>query len=405
MSVERARVGYVLKVYPRLSETFILNEILAHEQAGLDLEIFSLRDPKESATHSDVTRVRAPVTYLPNESIDARTLGEALIRASNSLAPDDTILRFKKPPNPWVYYQAVRLADQAAERGISHLHAHFATEATTIARLAARMAGITYSFTAHAKDIFHESVDQDDLRRKARDAAAIVTVSDFNVQFLQDLLGEDADNVSRIYNGIDLDEFPCSTSQRDPTKIVAVGRLVEKKGFDVLVDACSLLVQQGHKFTCKVIGGGDLRESLKARAQGHGLEGFVEFTGPLAREVVRKEVCDASMLAAPCVVGDDGNRDGLPTVLLEAMALGTPCVSTPVTGIPEILHDGETGLLVAERSAEELAQAMLKLMHDRDLASQITRNARSLVEREFDIHRNTGELRRILCERSPVGAR
>lgn len=407
MTINGGKVGYVLKMYPRLSETFILNEILAHESAGLDLDIFSLRLPKEAGEHADLDRVRASVTYLPNERADARSFGEALIRAHDALDPRDSELRFKQPPNPWVLYQAVRLSEAVCERGITHLHAHFATEATTVARLAARIAGITYSFTAHAKDIFHESVEEADLRRKARDASAVVTVSDYNVEFLRDLLGDDARGVRRIYNGLDLDAFPCSTEERDPSKIVAVGRLVEKKGFADLIEACALLADGGHGFSCKIIGNGELREKLVELVRSHGLEGIVEFTGSLPREEVRRLMAEAAVLAVPCVVGGDGNRDGLPTVLLEAMALGTPCVSTPVTGIPEILRHEQTGLLVREGSARELGDAMLRLRQDRTLAKTLAGNARELIESDFDIHRNTGEMRRLLgasAARTEVGA-
>ncbi len=402
MSVRDRRVAYVLKMYPRLSETFILNEILAHERAGLDIDIFSLRVPGQPVEHADLRRVRAGVHYLPNDPIDARSMGESLMLAARTLGEADTHLRFEHPRGPWILDQAARIAKMARERGVTHLHAHFATEATTVCRLASLMSGIPYSFTAHAKDIFHESVVLDDLRAKARDASAIVTVSEFNVRYLHETLGEDARRVVRIYNGLDLDLFPFHDGDREPDHIVGVGRLVEKKGFCDLVSACALMRDRGRNFRCTIIGDGDLREALERQIEELDLASFVSLAGALAREDVRRIVSRATVLCAPCVIGADGNRDGLPTVLLEAMALGTPCVSTPVTGIPEVVRDGQTGLMVEEHAPVQCAEALERLLDDPSFARTISRNARDLIEHEFDIHRNTAQMRELFA--SPVGA-
>lgn len=406
MSVRDQRVAYILKMYPRLSETFILNEILAHERAGLDIDIFSLRVPGQPVEHADLRRVRAGVHYLPHDPIDARSMGESLLLAARTLGDADTRLCFEHSRGPWILDQAARIAAMAQERGVTHLHAHFATEATTVCRLASLMSGIPYSFTAHAKDIFHESVVLDDLRAKARDASAIVTVSEFNVRYLHETLGEDAARVVRIYNGLDLDLFPFHDGERETNHIVGVGRLVEKKGFCDLISACAILRDQGRRFRCTIIGDGDLYEDLSRQIEGLGLGSFVTLAGALAREDVRRIVARATVLCAPCVVGEDGNRDGLPTVLLEAMALGTPCVSTPVTGIPEVVRDGETGLMVDEHAPEQCAAALGRLLDDPTLARTLARNARGLIEREFDIHRNTAQMRALFASgpASLVGA-
>jgi glycosyltransferase involved in cell wall biosynthesis len=257
-----------------------------------------------------------------------------------------------------------------------------------VARLAARFAGLPYTFTAHAKDIFHADVRPQDLGRKLGEAAAVVTVSDYNRDYLRAAHGAVADRVERIYNGLELDRFPYTAPVDRPPHIVAVGRLVEKKGFADLIDACALLAGRGRSFTCQIAGAGELEGALLARVEHLGLAAVVELTGPRPQGQIVDLIRRAAVFAAPCVVGADGNRDGLPTVLLEAMALGTPCVSTPVTGIPEVVRHGETGLLVPEHAPAALAGAIERLFDDGDLRVALAGRARDLIEAEFDIHRN-----------------
>ncbi|MDQ3697700.1 MAG: glycosyltransferase, partial [Gemmatimonadota bacterium] len=294
-------------------------------------------------------------------------------------------------------YQALLLARAVRERGIRHLHAHFATAATTVARLAAHIAGVPYTFTAHAKDIYHTSVDPGELREKLCDAAAVVTVSDFNDHYLHARFGDDATAVHRVYNGLDLARFPYEAPAVRPPRIVAVGRLVEKKGFADLVDACAVLAGRGIDFTCAIIGGGPLEDELRSRILERGLLERVTLLGARTLEEVTAAVRDAAALAAPCVVGEDGNRDGLPTVLLEAMALGTPCVSTDVTGIPELITDAETGLIVPQHDPTALALALERLLGSAELRVRLAEAARSVIEREFDIHRNTRAMRALFA--------
>ncbi|RMH10178.1 MAG: colanic acid biosynthesis glycosyltransferase WcaL [Planctomycetota bacterium] len=398
------KVGYVLKRYPRLSETFILNEILAHEAAGLQLHIFSLREPEPGPQHEDVKRVRAGVSCLPREPMSARDLGEALIAASDRLIEEEVELDLRSSKQVRLIWQARQIARQARELGLNHLHAHFATDASTMARWAGLQAGITYSFTAHAKDIFHESVKTEHLRRLARDAAGIVTVSDFNVRHLKTVLNGDACPIHRIYNGLDLSAFPYDTSTRQPGRIVAVGRLVEKKGFDDLLRACAVMKSAGRSFHCELIGDGEQREMLESLRTDLALSDCVEMTGALPREEVVARIRRASVMAAPCVVGKDGNRDGLPTVILEAQALGTPCVSTPVTGIPEAVHHETTGLIVPERDPKALAAALGRVLDAPDFGRKLAEGARRLIEESFDLHRNTAEMRAMFEAAAAAGA-
>jgi glycosyltransferase involved in cell wall biosynthesis len=391
------RIGYVLKRFPRYSETFVVTEVLAHEAAGWEVEIFSLRPPNDTHFQDLLARVRAPVRYLPSEGTRPTDFWAALQDAL-LLPLARTAMDAARGELAGDVYQALLLAVEVRRRGIEHLHAHFATSATTVARLAARMAGVPFSFTAHAKDIYHEAVRPDDLRRKLAEAAAVVTVSDFNLAYLRDTYGSAAAGIRRVYNGLDLDRFPFREPRLRPARVVAVGRLVEKKGFDVLVEAAALLAGRGVDFTAEIIGAGELEETLRRQIDGSGLASRVRLLGPRPQAEMAHAVAEAAAFAAPCVVGSDGNRDGLPTTLLEAMALGTPCVSTDVTGIPEIVRDGKTGLVVPQHDAGALAAALERLLRDPELRLGLAARARRRIEEDFDARRNGARLRQIVSE-------
>jgi glycosyltransferase involved in cell wall biosynthesis len=393
LPIEKRRVGYVLKRYPRYSETFIVNEILAHEAAGLDIEIFSLYPPNDDHFQDAISQVRAPVTYLTAYGLKAADLWAALEDASSVMPGIWRALEDARGEDVRTVYQALQLAKAVRLRGIAHLHAHFGNVAAAVARLASRFSGVPYSFTAHAKDIFHESVRPDDLRRKLQDAEAVITVSDFNLDYLMETYGSAALGVHRVYNGLDLRHLPFMLPEQRPPVVLSVGRLVEKKGFADLIDACAILARKGCDFRCEIIGTGELEADLRAQIERLGLGDKVEMAGPRPQCEVIARVQSAAVFAAPCVVGADGNRDGLPTVLLEAMALGTPCIATDVTGIPEVLHDGETGLMVPQHDPQALAAAIERLLSDRALGQRLAREARSLIDQSFDSHRNTAKLR------------
>jgi glycosyltransferase involved in cell wall biosynthesis len=388
----------VLKRYPRYSETFVVNEILAHEAAGLEVEIFALRPPSDTHFQDIISRVRAPVTYLSASGIKAADFWTALGGAAVSSPGLWTALGEAGSEDARDVYQAALLAREARLKGITHLHAHFATASTTVARLAAKFAGIPYTFTAHAKDIFHESVCPEDFRRKLEDAAGVVTVSDYNLRYLRENYGPAAERMRRVYNGLDLQRFTYKAPLHRPSRIVAVGRLVEKKGFADLIGACATLAASGWRFTCEIVGSGELEADLRGRIEQSGAGGIVRLIGPRPQAEVVRLVQEAAAFVAPCVLGEDGNRDGLPTALLEAMALGTPVVSTDVTGIPEVLRDGETGLLVPQRNPAALAGVISRLTRDSTLRIRLADRARRLIETDFNVHANAAHLREIFAQ-------
>jgi colanic acid/amylovoran biosynthesis glycosyltransferase len=394
---EPLRIGYVVKRYPRFSETFIVNEILAHERAGIPVHIFAVRRVNEPHFQSILGQVRAPVTYISDNDPNAEGLWSTVKAGAADLPGFWSALDWAQSADVADVQQGIRLARQARALGITHFHAHFATVATTVARLAARFADIGYSFTAHAKDIFHEDVDPAALREKMQDASSIVTVSDYNLDWLRQHHRPAASGVERIYNGLTLSEFHYRSPADRPRKIVAIGRLVEKKGFDVLIDACALLRDRGVVFDCEIIGDGSQFAPLGAKIERLGLTDHVQLSGSLPRSDVITALYSAAVSVMPCIVAGDGDRDGLPTVLIEAMALGTPCVGTDVTGIPEIVCNEKTGLCVPQRDPIALADALARLLDDEALRVRLSQNARALVEAEFDVDRNAAELRTLFA--------
>ena len=389
------RVGYVVKRYPRYSETFIVTEILAHERAGLPIEIFALLPPIDTHFQDILAQVRAPVHYLLPDVPKASELWGAMQRTATLYPKFWQHLPFARGEEARDLYQSLLLAQQISQRGITHLHAHFASSPATVAMLASQFTGIPYTFTAHAKDIFHESVEQQDLHRKLSSAAAVIAVSNYNREFLKQNFGSAADRVQRIYNGLDLENLRFLSPAERPPRILGVGRLVEKKGFATLIEACAILKQHGQRFECDIVGDGELYPQLRGMIDNLRLADQVHLLGSRPQAQVFKIIQGAAAFAAPCIVGKDANRDGLPTVLLEAMALGTPCISTDVTGIPEVLRDGQSGLMTPQHDAPALAAALEKLLSDAALRVRLAGAARRVIENSFDTHRNTEALRQI----------
>jgi colanic acid/amylovoran biosynthesis glycosyltransferase len=391
---ERAPIAYILKMYPRFSETFVLNELLELERQGVTLRIFSLREPDDGIFHREVELVRGDVTYIRWRQVVpvARAHGRVLRRSSARYVKALLFaLRRHRLASLKYFLKAGVIADHVQREGLCHIHAHFASSAASVALDVHRLTGVPYSFTAHAKDIYRHELDIDHLRMKLDQARFAVTVSDYNRDHLARL---GARHVVRIYNGIDLRRFvPNGGAADEPPLVLAVGRLVEKKGFDVLIRACERLRAEGVRYRCLIVGKGELAHDLQTLISALDLEQHVELAGPLPREKLLDLFPRASVVAAPCVVGSDGNRDGLPTVLAEAMALKVPVVATPVTGIPELVEDGRTGLIVPERDPAALAAALRRLIEEPETARQLAEAGRARVERDFDLHVNVRELR------------
>lgn len=396
------RVGYVLKRFPRFSETFILNELLAHEAAGAVVDVFSLLDPPDEPRHARLTRLKAEVTMLS---------GVGGGREEQPVPGDEALFAGKTPRQIGrIMAKAEAVANAAQARGIGHLHAHFGSDATTVALLAARIMGGTFSFTAHARDIYHTYVspetDAEMRRAKLREAAFTVTVSDYNARHLSALCPEAAGRIVRLYNGIDLGAFrPVAPCRLKPGRLLAVGRMVEKKGFATLIDAAALLRDRGVAFDLEIVGSGPLEAALKAQVGHLGLSGHVTLAGALPQELLVERMEAAALAVLACRVTESGDRDGLPTVLLEAMARGLPVVTTTVAGGPEIVIPDVTGKLCPPDDPAALADAIASVLADRDQAFLMGAAGRARAQRLFDLDRNTAMLRGLLAAPALAPAR
>jgi glycosyltransferase involved in cell wall biosynthesis len=403
-------VAYIMKRYPRLTETFILNEILAMERLGADLHIFSLLPPEPPPHHPAVQDVMAPVTHLPVAwGAKLAMLGRAH-KAAIAAAP----LRYLgaagraawwsvQAPRPLsVWKQFIRggfFATQCRQSGIRHIHAHFANAPAAVARFASLMTGIPYSFTTHAKDLY--LTPKRVIQRRTAAATFVATCTGYNANYLREILPEeDRHKVNLVYHGIDLSLFTHQADQvaaagRVPV-IMSVGRLVPKKGLDDLVAACALMRDRGIEFRCLIIGEGPLRNELQADINRHNLAGHVELRGAMTHAKLIALYREASIFALPPRITEDGDRDGIPNVIVEAMATGLPVVSTAVSGIPELVKHDLTGLLVPPNDPKALAAALQRLLADPRHAQQLAHAARGELERNFDCWENTKQLRSLI---------
>lgn len=390
-------MAIVLKGYPRLSETFIAQEILALERAGFDLRIVSLRRPTDGAVHPVHRQISAPVAYLPEylheeplrvlrgllKCVALPGFARAFKAFMRDLRRDPTRNRIRR------FGQACVLAAEVAP-GVGMLHAHFIHTPASVTRYASTMTGLPWSCSAHAKDIW-TSPDWD-LSEKLADAAWAVTCTASGHAHLQSL-AENPGRVHLSYHGIDLERFPSpfrkTPSAAETVTVLAVGRAVEKKGFDLLLDALANLPTDA-PWRLVHIGGGEKLGELKAQAERLGISDRIAWLGPRPQEEVLAAYREADIFALPCRIAADGDRDGLPNVLMEAQSQHLACVSTDVSGVGELIVDGETGLLCPPDDVPALAMALAKLIGDKDLRETLAAAGEARVRKDFD-HLHTSE--------------
>jgi glycosyltransferase involved in cell wall biosynthesis len=406
MKTNRQTVGYLLKTYPKVSETFILQEILDLESLGLSLEIFSLQRPTDAIVHNLAKQVLAPVTYLP-KSVGEQE-GRPLTAHLRLFATDPqrymNTLRFARhrlEGGSWTeFIQGGCLAWSLLQSGIRHLHAHFATEPAGTAELVHRFTGIPYSLTCHAKDIFLSPPEA--LRRKMHHATFVVTCTEANRSHLQQIAGSGTP-IYRLYHGLNLARFDglrkadSSVDAGIPT-IMSVGRFREKKGFLTLIRACRLLLDAGYRFRCQIVGYGPLQPQMEELIRTLGLNETLSLCGKKTLEEVVDLYRRATIFALPCRVADDGDRDGIPNVLMEAMAMGLPTLSTDVSGIPELIQHGKNGLLVRQQDESELARELGRLIDQPELRRRLGQAGRKTIVTNFSSEQSSRILRKLFFE-------
>jgi glycosyltransferase involved in cell wall biosynthesis len=424
-------IGYIMKGYPRLTDVFINNEIYLLESMGLALQIFSAKKPAGEKIHSVVNNIQAPVTYLPEvTSISTNNfllwlcqnlphfissqlyLCRAHFRSYIHTMREAVGMSFKyrttffsTPRKIFLqeFLQAGYIARQVLESGrIRHLHGHFCHGSTTITMFVSQLTGIPFSFTAHAKDIYLQKLNPSDLLSiKIRRAQFVVTCTEANSRYLKSVC-PDVSTIHTIYHGLDTTSFTPAVHQHDDDNtvpvILSVGRFVEKKGFSYLVQACRILKDRGYAFQCRLLGEADDQTDLIKQLIGElTLEDTVFLDDPVTQEELTQIYRNCAIFALPCQILDNGDRDGIPNVLVEAMAMEIPVVSTDISGIPELIEHRVDGLLVPQKDASALAGALEELLRESRLRSELGKHGRDKVRRLFDNKATTLELRKLFA--------
>jgi colanic acid/amylovoran biosynthesis glycosyltransferase len=387
-----APFAYLFERFPSFGQTFCYREVAELYRQGVAAPIFSIRNPKDEPAQDWDARIVQRVHYLPEEKElldDVRRaskkgrLAAEIVAALDGWGRRTDFLRL---------YQAIYVGLRLQEAEISHVHAHFAGMAARTAFWIAKFFPITFSFTAHANDIFAPSKFEIGLDKLVEAARVIITETDYAKKFLRERFPERADRIHRVYNGLNLAEFGRATFSSDPPSIVAIGRLIVKKGFANLIRACALLVERGRSFQCDIFGEGPLENQLRAQIEELGLQEFVRLPGPRPQHELRAHFANASVFVLPSVPEPGGGMDNLPTVIMEAMATGLPVVSTRIGGIPEMVIDNQTGFLVQPEDAVAFAGAIEKVTNDRSLGQRLGQVGYERAQKLFSIEKNVREL-------------
>jgi len=386
------RLGYLYSRYPVLSQTFCDAEILELERREYEIILGSLYPPKTALRHEYLKKLRAPIRYAPS----SREL-DALARKAKRAGRWPSALVEQHEKKYGAEYKAALRARNALffvelfeGARVHHFHVHFANRAAHTAMFVKAVSGIPFSMTAHGQDFMSDLGNDELLRELCASAEFVGAETDFSRDLLAARCPESRSKIFRVYNGIDLSRFPKpEVDQRSPAKIrfLSVGRLVPFKGFDILIDACAELQKRAINFGCEIIGDGALREELEERASRQNLRERIHFAGEQSQNYVQATLRDCDVFVLASAPDERGASDIFPTVIAEAMATGKPVVSTTIAGIPELVANGENGLLVPPRDARALANAMEQLARDENLRGDFGRAGRLRIEQKFTIEK------------------
>ncbi|MBL7069002.1 MAG: glycosyltransferase [Candidatus Omnitrophica bacterium] len=387
------KIGFILSQFPETHETFILREFKAMKDVGMKFRIFSLKLCRDKVVHPEAKE-------LMEETIYGR-LGFIFnpFRVLSALVY--LIRTYYKAPKEflkalYVLSECFYFAGIIKKEKISHIHSHWATMPTTSAVIISKLTGIPFSFTAHAWDIF---VSQYGLKEKIEKAGFVVTCTEYNRRYLAELAGEGcAGKIYRNYHGLEDEWFnaphpiPLPLRGRGNIELLVIGRLVEQKGFEYLIEACAKLRNKGYEFKLRIVGEGPLGGRLKLRVRSLALEERIEFLGLRGLDEIKRLYREADIFIAPSVIAANNDRDGIPNVILEAMAMGLPVIGTDVSGLPEVLVNNKTGLVVPERNPEALNKAIERLIKNTEIRKRLGRQAKDYIRRNFDLSINAGKL-------------
>lgn len=400
-------LGYVFERFPTFTQTFCYREVREMGRQGIEPPVFSIRKPVDEPPQDYDAGWGERVVYLPED--DDLTAGIKRLHAEKRIprAMRKLLMDWPGTQDKHRVYAAAWLGPRLRRLGVSHVHAHFAGIAARTAYWLKKFYGITFSITGHANDIFRDDepgipVTLGDL---VQEAALFATVSDFSADQLRERFPAHTRKIHRAYNGIDLAQWPVRPADArrcELPRIVSVGRYIEKKGFADLIEACALLRGSHPQLTCRIIGEGPLEQDLRDLISARQLDGHVSLVGPKSQREILAELHASDVFALPCVVEHDGGMDNLPTVLIEAMACGLPCVSTRLAGVPEMIEDGVTGSLVPPRSPQQLANAIAACLDDPAYARALGLAGRARAEQLFSLPATTRRLKHLIVARAPV---
>ena len=390
------RFAYLFERFPSFGQTFCYREVAELYRQGVKAPIFSIRRPKDEPPQNWDPQITERIQYLPEEAELVPEIDRILKRGKLPKEVVDLVAESGRRTDFLRLYQAIYVGVRLQEIGVRRVHAHFAGMAARTAFWINKFFGITFSFTGHANDIFAPGDFEIGLGTLMESAKAIITVSDYAADFLKEQFPDSAEKIHRVYNGLDLAQFKCADFSSATCSIVAVGRLIEKKGFADLIRACEMLKDRGHQFHCWIIGDGPLEMELRAQIGELRLDKHITLAGPQPQAEIISRLAAARVLVLPCIAEKSGAKDNLPTVIMEAMAAGVPVVSTPVGGIPEMVLENETGFLVPSGNTTALADAIERVIVDPSRAKKLGQIAHDRAQTLFSIKKNVSQLRTFL---------
>jgi len=430
-----AKIAVICSQFPEMHETFVIRELRALKEGGIPIVIYSMKFCRDKIVHADWLALKENTVYLAWDDAGTWKLFLSSFRARPRVSLDllgwavkshlDSPVNLAKALIVWG--QAVAMASRMKQDGVTHIHAHWATLPTSAALIAARLLGLKFSFTAHAWDIF---VKNPSLAEKVRTAEAVITCTEFNMRHLENTCPDSKGKIHLNYHGVNMERFsseslaaaggaslagsPGSADGPKPWKIgepvrlfLSVGRFVEQKGYEDLITAYESLVKRGRQFRAVIVGEGPLREKIMKQARNAGLLERIAFRESMGQEELKRFYRDAFAFVLPCVVSANGDRDGIPNVILEAMAAGLPVISTTVSGVPEAVKEQRTGLCVPPHDPQGLTEALDMLLRNEDFAEDLGTRARQYARETFDAKIHMAKLasvmRRIAGISEPVG--
>ena len=400
VSALRFSFAYLFERFPSFVQTFVYREaieMVRQEMAPWLVSIRQREDPVELAEP-----VAADVFHLPEADAMRAEIDSQIAQQTFPPKIRRAIAEWRKRPDSNRVFEAVWLEPRLRVRGIRHVHAHFGGLAARTAWMLQKLFGFSYSFTGHANDIFCENDFPITNEMLVRRAKLVVTETDYARRWMEEKYPFARGRIMRVFNGVATEGFPPREPADGLPRIISVGRYVEKKGFADLIEACRLLRARGRRFDCAIVGGGPLETVLRTRIERASLEEIVRLLGPQPQHEVRNLLAGSEIFVLACVPETAGGSDNLPTVILEAMLTGLPVISTRMAGIPEMVSDGETGLLVGAREPAALAMAMERLLGDPALAKRMGARGRQVAIEKFAIEKTVGALKRLLVQRCGV---